>query len=396
VASALALTNARLLDGTGAPPRDGAAVLVADGRIAGFGGDPLPPDVAVLDLEGRTLMPGLIDAHVHLSSLGLPHVPPELKAYGLAFVARRMLEAGITTLRDLGSHGRSLFDLRRAIALELCSGPRLVLCGQIVAATSPGGRAFPGMYREADGADEMRKAVREQIRQGADFVKVMSTGALTVDDEDIGPAQMTRDELVAVVDEAHRMGFSVASHAEGLDGIRLSVEAGVDTLEHGEMSFQAPDVLAAMAERGIILVPTVCVFDSVVESDAFPRWMQERARLLGESARKTVEAARRAGVAMAMGADAGPHGENARELVLMAEAGLSPLEAIVAATSTAARACGIDSEAGTIEIGKLADLLVLEGDPLEDLGLFLDPNRVWLVLREGKPVAGTRLRDTID
>lgn len=396
MASALALTNARLIDGTGAPPRDGAVVIVADGRIAGFGGDPLPPDPAVLDLEGRTLMPGLIDAHVHLSSLGLPHVPAELTAYGLAFVARRMLEGGITTVRDLGSRGRSLFDLRRAIALGLCSGPRLVLCGQIVAATSPGARAFPGMYREADGAEEMRKAVREQIRQGADFIKLMSTGALTVADEDVGPAQMTRDELVAAVDEAHRMGFSVASHAEGLDGIRLSVEVGVDTLEHGEMSFQAPDVLAAMAERRIILVPTLCVFDSVAESDAFPQWMRERAKLLGESARKTVEAARRAGVAMAMGADAGPHGENARELVLMAEAGLSPLEAIVAGTSTAARACGLDAEAGTIEIGQAADLLVLDGDPVEDLRLFLDPSRVWLVLREGRPVAGARLRAAVD
>jgi imidazolonepropionase-like amidohydrolase len=396
VASGLALTNARLLDGTGAPPRDGATVVVADGRIAGFGDGRLPPDVPVLDLEGRTLMPGLIDAHVHLSSLDLPHVPSELTPYGLAFVARRMIEAGITTVRDLGSRGRSLFELRRAIALELCSGPRLVLCGQIVAATSPGGRAFPGMYREADGADDMRKAVREQIRQGADFVKVMSTGALTVEDEDIGPAQMTRDELAAVVDEAHRMGFSVASHAEGLDGIRLSVEAGVDTLEHGEMGFQAPELLAAMAERGIILVPTLCVFDYVAESDTFPHWMQERAKLLGESARKTVEAARRTGVAMAMGADAGPHGENARELALLAEAGLSTPEAIVAATSTAARACGIDSEAGTIEPGKLADLLVLEGDPLVDLRLFLDRGRVWLVLREGKPVAGTRPQRTID
>jgi imidazolonepropionase-like amidohydrolase len=247
------------------------------------------------------------------------------------------------------------------------------------------------MYREADGPDEMRKAVREQIRQGADFVKVMSTGALTVPDEDIGPAQMTREELSAVVDETHRLGLMVASHAEGLDGIRLSVEAGVDTLEHGEMAFQAPDVLAAMAERRIILVPTLCVFDYVAESDAFPRWMQERGKLLGESARRTIEAARRAGVAMAMGADAGPHGENARELVLLAEAGLSPHEAIVSATSTAARACGIDAEAGTIAAGKAADVLVIDGDPLADLRLLLDASRIWLVLRDGRPVAGTKL-----
>lgn len=301
-----------------------------------------------------------------------------------------MLQGGITTVRDLGSYGRSLFRLREAIQLGLCRGPRLVLCGQIVAATSPGARAFPGMYCEADGPDGMRRAVREQIRQGVDFVKVMSTGALTVADEDVNPAQLTAEELEAVVDESHRMGFTVASHAEGLAGIRLSVEAGVDTLEHGEMAFEDSAVLAEMAQRGIIFVPTLCVFDLVADGDAFPDWMRERARFLRESAEKTVAAARSEGVAIAMGADAGPHGENARELVRMVEAGLTPMEGIVAATSTAALACRLEAEVGTIEPGKAADLLVLDGDPLEDVRLFLDPARRWLVLQAGEPVAGTR------
>ena len=188
----------------------------------------------------------------------------------------------------------------------------------------------------------------------------------------------------------------VASHAEGLAGIRLSVDAGVDTLEHGEMAFQAPDALAAMAERGIILVPTLCVFDLVIDHEGFPGWMRERAKFLRESANRTVEAARTAGVAMAMGADAGPHGENTRELVLLAEAGLTPAEAIVAATSTAARACGIDGETGTIEVGKAADLLVVDGNPLEDVRVLRNPHAIWLVLRGGKPVAGTRLHHALD
>ncbi len=371
--------------------------MVADGQIEAVGELQAPAGAAVIDLEGRTLLPGLIDAHVHLSSLGLPQpelqardLPSDLRAFGLAFAARKMVEGGITTIRDLGSYGRSLFALRKAIELGLCPGPRLVLCGQIVAATSPGGRAFPGMYREADGPEEMRKAVREQIRQGSDFIKVMSTGALTVADEDVNPAQLTRGELEAVVDEAHRVGFKVASHAEGLDGIRLSVEAGVDTLEHGEMGFQAPDLLDAMAERGIILVPTLCVFDAVADSEEneFPAWMRERAKSLGESARKTVEAARRAGVVIAMGADAGPHGENARELVLLVECGLSPMEGIVAGTRTAARACGLEQTAGTVVAGMAADLLVVDGDPLDDVRLFLDPERIWLVIQGGRPVAG--------
>lgn len=389
----LALAHARLVDGTGAPPRESVTVLVAEGRIAAVEPCEALEGTTVLDLAGRSLLPGLVDAHVHLSSLDHLGLPAGLEPFGLADAARRMLEGGVTTIRDLGSYGRSLFRLREAIERRLCPGPRLVLCGQIVAASSPGGRAFPGMYREADGPDELRKAVREQIRQGADFVKVMSTGALTVAGEDVNPAQLTGEELTAVVDEAHRLGFAVASHAEGLDGIRLSVEAGVDTLEHGEMAFQDPSLLDAMAERGTTLVPTLCVFDAVADPDGrFPEWMRERARFLGESARKTVAAARRAGVPLAMGADAGPHGANARELVLLVEAGLSPLEAIVAATSAAARACGIVDAVGTVEQGKAADLLVVDGDPLAEPRLFLDPERFWLVLRDGEPVAGTALR----
>jgi imidazolonepropionase-like amidohydrolase len=247
------------------------------------------------------------------------------------------------------------------------------------------------MYREADGPDEMRKAVREQIRQGADLIKLMSTGALTVVEEDVRPTQMTGQEIDAIVDEAHRLGFKVASHAEGSDGIRLSVEAGVDTLEHGEMGFEVPDVLAAMAERGIVLVPTLCVFDAVARPDGpFRPWMRERAERLRDASRKTMEAALAAGVEMAMGADAGPHGENARELVLMVEAGLSASDGIVAATSTAARVCGLEDEIGTVEVGKRADLLVVDGDPLGDVGIIADRSRIWLVFKDGEPVAGAR------
>jgi imidazolonepropionase-like amidohydrolase len=386
----LALVNARLIDGTGAPPRDGITVIVEDGRIVSVEDAPPPQSADVLDVEGRTLLPGLIDAHVHLSSIDLTGVEDELQDYALAFVARKMLEGGITTIRDLGSYGRSLFRLREAIELGLCRGPRLHLCGQIIAATSPGARAFPGMYLEADGPDGMRRAVREQIRQGVDFIKLMSTGALTVPDEDVNPAQLTPEEVGAVVDESHRIGLMVASHAEGLAGIQLSVKAGVDTLEHGEMAFGDTAILAEMAERGIILVPTLCVFDLVAGGEAFPEWMRERAKFLRECAEETVAAARHEGVSLAMGADAGPHGENARELVRLVETGLSSMEGIVAATKIAARACGIEAEIGTIEAGKVADLLVLDGDPLENVRVFLDAERRWLVLQAGEPVAGTR------
>jgi len=385
----IALTGVRLVDGTGRRPSDDVTVVIDGGRIASVGDAPPPDDATVIRLDGATALPGLIDVHVHLSSLG-PSVPAHLRPFGLAGAGAAMLEGGITTIRDLGSYGRSLFDLREAVTLGIVPGPRILLCGQIVAAPSPGAASFPGMYREADGPDEMRTAVREQVRQGADVIKFMATGAITVPSEDIRPAQMTPDEVAAIVDEAHRLGRPVAAHAEGSAGIRLAVEAGVDTIEHGEMGYEVPDVLAAMAERGIVLVPTLMLFDAVAAPDApFPRWMRERGAALRDAARRTMDAALAAGVEVAMGADAGPHGENARELVAMVAARLSPAQAIVAATSTAARVCGLADEIGSVEVGKRADLLVVDGDPLEDIGILADRRRIRLVLKDGIPVSGS-------
>lgn len=382
--STLVLRRGRVIDGPagGARARDVAiagGVLVDADALTGR-------DVVEIDVGGRTVMPGLVDAHVHLCS----GIAAGLRPYALGKAARDMLGGGITTVRDLGSYGREVFDLRDAITAGYSPGPRIVLCGQIVAATSPGAAAFVGMYREADGVDEIRKAVREQIRQGADLIKVMTTGALTVPLEDVHPAQMTDEELTVLVDEAHRSGFKVASHAEGADGIRQSVAAGVDTVEHGDMGYLVPDALAAMAERGIVLVPTLSVFDAVADPDGgFAEWMQERAKRLGEGARKTVTAARSAGVGIAMGADAGPHGANARELLKLADAGLTNAEAVAAGTTVAAEACGLSGTIGALAPGHAADVLVVDGDPLTDISVLCDPARRWLVLHDGAPAAGT-------
>jgi imidazolonepropionase-like amidohydrolase len=392
--SALVLRNARLIDGAGNDPV-GADVVIDEGLISDSPHAGASP-VVEIDVGGRTVMPGLIDAHVHLCSA----IAPGLRPYALARAASSMLAGGITTVRDLGSYGREVFDLRDAIAAGHCSGPRIVLCGQIVAATSPGAADFAGMYREADGPMDVRKAVREQIRQGADLIKVMTTGALTVPGEDVGPAQLGDDELAALVDEAHRMGYRVASHAEGADGIRQSIAFGVDTLEHGDRGYLVPDALAAMAEHGIVLVPTLGVFDAVSDPESgFAPWVRERAHRLGEEARRTVAVARSAGVPMAMGADCGPHGDNARELIRLVDAGLPNAEAIEAATRIAAEACGIGGTVGTVAAGKVADLLIVDGDPLEDVAVLCDPARRWLVLQQGRPVAGTaaeRVRTSLD
>jgi imidazolonepropionase-like amidohydrolase len=392
-----ALVGGRLLDGSGGPPREDVSVLVRDGVVAEIReGAALPPHFRVLDVSGRTVLPGLVDAHVHLSSLSMPAPPQgepayeaDVRPYAQAAASRALLAGGITTARDVGSHGRELFALRRAIGAGLCEGPRLLLCGQIVSPSSPGGRLFATMYREADGPDEMRKAVREQIRQGADLIKVMTTGALTVPREAVEPAQMTAQELDAIVEESHRQGFRVASHAEGLPGIRLSVDAGVDTVEHGEQLHRAPDVLERMAERGIVLVPTLSVFELVaeVQSCCFTPTLVEQAKRLREDAYRSVAQARDAGVTIVMGFDSGPHGANALELVRLAHAGLTPAETVVAGTNGAAAACGL-GDVGRVAPGQLADLLVVDGDPLADVRVLADDARRWLVLQSGRPVAG--------
>jgi imidazolonepropionase-like amidohydrolase len=249
------------------------------------------------------------------------------------------------------------------------------------------------MYREADGPDEMRKATREQFRRGADFIKIMTTGARSCELENSSPLQITRDELAAVVDEAHRMGYRVAAHCEGLDGTRLAIEEGVDTIEHGLELHRAPELLDELARSGRVLVPTLSCFFHVSENRG-SRWapgLVELAHNQLEEAHQTVEAARRAGVRMAMGFDSQPHGQSALELVRLCRAGLTPMEGIMAATTGSAAACGLDEHVGAVARGKAADLLVVDGDPLEDPEVLLDADRIWLVVQSGRPVAGAAL-----
>lgn len=402
MANGIHLTRARLIDGTGAPPLEPATVVIEEARVTRIdaSGESTLPESSQVDLAGKTLMPGLVDAHVHVTAFDMPRamkgqeaIAHEVKHHFIATGLRRMLRMGITTVRDVGAFGDDLLHARRAVRLGAIPGPRILVCGRIVAATSPGGRHFDGMYREADGPDEMRKATREQFRRGADFIKIMTTGARSCELENSSPAQMTRAEIATVVEEAHRMGYRVAAHCEGLDGTRLAIEAGVDTIEHGLELHRAPELLDELARSGRVLVPTLSCFFDVSETRAaqWPPRLVELAKRQREEAHRTVEAARRAGVPLAMGFDSQPHGKSALELVRLCHAGLTPMEGIVAGTATGAMACGIAADVGRVAPGQVADLIVVDGDPLADSELLLDEDRIWLVLQSGRPVAGTAL-----
>lgn len=334
-----------------------------------------------LDLTDATVVAGLIDAHTHFRRDGdsLAH----LAARGLATLA-----AGFTTIRDVGSAGDLLFRYREHLQASCQPGPDLRLSGHILSAPSPGADMFGDMYRVARTPEDFRAGVREEAGRGADLIKVMVTGALTVPEEDVDPPQLTPGELAAVVEESHRLGLPVAAHAEGLDGIELAVEVGVDTIEHGEKAHLSPGLLDRMADEGIILVPTLAVFGAVERSDTDPA-TKERARRLGEHARSTVSAAQKAGVPIAVGPDGVhpliPAGEQSTELRLLSDAGLGPQELIESATSVGARACRLPPDRTGLNVGKHADLVAFRGDP------FADPSVLWrrpaLVVKSGRVVA---------
>ncbi len=396
------LTNARLFDGTGSPVRPGATIRIEDGRIAAVseGQESDTQDARVIDLGGRFVMPGIIDCHTHLTIHAEPNLPegaeelrPGVVGHLVAAELRKALRMGITTIREVGSFGDTILEVRQAMRYGAFRGPRLLTCGRIVSATSAGGRHFSGMYREADGPDEMRKAAREQLRVGADFVKIMMTGARSVELENPGPSQVIRQEVAALVEETHRQGYLVAAHCEGLDGTELAIDEGADTIEHGFYLHHKPELLDRLAARQGVLIPTLSFLHDVADrkADDWSPHLVDRGGFNLEEAYKTVAAALEAGVPLAMGFDSHPEERAASELGLMVDAGMSTREALVAATSTGARAIGLDHLIGTVEPGKIADLVVVDGDPLEDVGVLVDRERIHLVFQIGEPVAGKAL-----
>jgi len=387
------LRNARLFDGTGAPARPGADLLVEGGRIAALDGEAKPRAGAEsIDLGGRTLLPGLIDCHVHIAFNGDPDeiprlgtMPTPLLAWQASENARRTVEAGVTAVRDLGTRDNIAILLRDAILAGTLPGPRMRAVGSIVCMT--GGHGW-FIGREADGPDDVRKAVREQLRAGADCIKFTATGGVMTPGVDPRSASLTEEELRAGVEEAHKAFRRAAAHAQGTSGIKNAVRAGIDSIEHG--IFMDDEVLEEMRLRGTFFVPTLVAPENIAKfglAVGIPAYAVEKSNQVKEVHNESFKRALKAGVRIAMGTDAGTpfnrHGENAQEIALMVRAGMPPADALVASTRNAAELLDLLAETGTVEPGKSADLLVVDGDPLDDVGLLTRPEAIVGVLRAG-------------
>ena len=395
------LKNLTLIDGTRRGPVEGAVIRIREGKLRYAGPASglveAESDAITLDLQGRYVLPGLIDAHVHLAGSGEAdsqfYAPDGQMALKILSNAQKNLAAGITTVRDLGGWNELEFDVRRAIQRGEFAGPRMCLAGRFISITEAGADYYAGMYRVADGVDEVRKAVREQVKNGADVIKMGVTGAVLVESGVPGATHFNFDEMQALVEEARKFGKPVAMHAHGIDGIRKAVEAGVNTLEHGTYLYQDPAVIRKMVERDIFLVPTLKVGWDIIlaENSNIPEWILEKNKATQGDAERSLKMAYEAGVPIAMGSDVGTplnyHGENALEVYWMHKAGLSEMDAITAATGNAACALGWDAWLGTLEVGKVADLIVHEKNPLEDLRVLADKTSLQFVMKDGTIVA---------
>lgn len=377
-------TGFTLIDGTGHEPVSDAALLIEDDRIAWVGpAKEMPAAGQALeahDLSGRTVIPGLIDAHVHVCWNGRESVPELVRqdrdALLLEAVAtlRRILLSGTTAVRDIGGQDYMEMALRRAVEDGHFPGPRMRTSGKII--TMTGGHAH-FVAREADGIDELRKAAREQIKAGADNIKLMATGGVATPGQDVQASQYTVDEMAAAIEAAQAMGRTTAAHCHGAQGIKNAVKAGIDSIEHGSyLDEEAADLMLA---RGAALVLTLGVANPD-PAEASPAAQAEMERMKGPlemlrpRVRQSAALAREKGLLIGSGSDAGgnplaPHDFSmASELAELVEHGFSPLEALSMVTGNNARILRWDHDLGTLASGKLADFVVLTADPLEDIG----------------------------
>ena len=354
-------------------------------------------DATRIDAADATLLPGLIDCHVHFAMSGGPDWLSEMQepyatsCWRAAVHARNTLQAGFTTVRTLGGRDGADPALRDAQASGLVEGPRIVATNMVICMTGGHG-AWIG--READGPEEVRKAVREQLKAGADCIKLIATGGVMTPGVEPGAQQLTEAELRAGVEEAHKAGVTTAAHAHGSDGIKAAVHAGIDSIEHG--SFMTDETIDLMKQRGTFFSVTLCSSEGFFNASpgSVADWAMAKATRVRAAMDDSFGRAYASGVRLVLGTDAGTpynrHGDNAREMALMVKLGADPLDALRAGTRNSAELLGKLGEIGTIEAGKLADLVLCRGDVLADIGRLCSPDGIRLVVQGGRIVRDLR------
>ena len=399
-----------LIDGAGADPVEDGAVLVEGDKIveAGPASAISAGRADVIDAKGRTIMPGMIDTHIHIGSDGNPNPMRRLKeltafvAIKSAVHARALLEAGFTAVRDAGAHGYTNIATRQAIDSGLIVGPRMRAPGYGLTSTGGHGDSYyrpevqidnPGLV---DGPDEVRKATRLMLKMGADCIKFVSaTGGVMSDGDEPAVPQFTIEEMAAGIHEAKMHGVYTFAHAQGNEGIKNAIKAGINSIEHG---FWIDDEAAQMMIDGnVYFVPTLNAVHQIVEyglEAGIPEYGVRKARAAQEAHLESFARAYKAGVKIAMGTDAGTpfnrQGENAIELDLMNRAGMSAMDAIVATTKTAAELLQWGDKTGTLEAGKWADLILVDGNPLDNVSILRQTEKIQFVMKGGV-IASNRL-----
>ncbi len=405
----IAVQTGRLIDGVSTSARQNVTVLVGGGKVIGVqDGFQAPAGARVIDLRTSTVLPGFIDAHTHITGEGTGNAvvraateTPLDNAVRSTAYARRTLEAGFTTIRNVGADGGADVALKRAIEAGIVPGPRMWTARTTISIT--GGHGDQGGMRPdlwvaptwmdgiVDSADEARKAVRYQHKYGADLIKITATGGVLSIGDSGDAQQFTDDELKAIVESSHLLGMKVAAHAHGKRGIESAIRAGVDSIEHG--TYSDDETFRLFKQHGTYLVPTILAGKTVAEMATIPGHfhptVQEKAARIGPLIQDMFKRAYAAGVKIAFGTDSGVsnHGDNAKEFQYMVEAGMPAMEAIQAATRGGADLIGASDRIGSVQAGRFADLVAVAGNPLADIG---ELKRVTFVMKGGVVYKGGR------